>query len=266
MIKLSRPPKDLTSFLGRKWLESLILQNQDISSVLELPFILLLADPALPNSRTIAVSSNLTITDAGAGSTITLNLSDTGIAPGTYNSITVDAKGRATAGTVVVAYTDEDAQDAIGDMLDATLVYNDITPSLGINLSNANTWLANQSVPDEVYGITWDGSLEVPTKNAIYDKIESLTTGGGNSVTATLSFGGSFTDKAQTVVTGQTWVAADSEIVPHVLTPSGTDPDEIRLLDFKPVISDLVVGTGFTISLYSEPEATGDYSVMCIGV
>lgn len=29
-------------------------------------------------------------------------------------------------------------------------------------------------VPDEAYGSGWNGSIEVPTKNAIYDKIESL--------------------------------------------------------------------------------------------
>lgn len=90
--------------------------------------------------------------------------------------------------------------------------------------------------------------------------------GSGNSVTTTCAFGGSFTDKAQTVVTGQAWVTTNSEIIAQVLTPSGTDPDEIRLLDFKPVISDLVAGTGFTVTLYSEPEAKGDYDVMCIGV
>lgn len=89
---------------------------------------------------------------------------------------------------------------------------------------------------------------------------------GGSSVSATLAFGGTFTDKAQTVVTGQTWVTASSEIVAQVLTPTGVDPDEMRLLDFKPVISDLVVGTGFTVTLYSEPEAKNDYSVMCMGI
>src|SRR4029079_16913918 len=30
------------------------------------------------------------------------------------------------------------------------------------------------TVPDEAYGIGWNGSLEVPTKNAVYDKIETL--------------------------------------------------------------------------------------------
>lgn len=31
------------------------------------------------------------------------------------------------------------------------------------------------TVPDEAYGSGWNGSLEVPTKNAVYDKIETIT-------------------------------------------------------------------------------------------
>jgi len=31
------------------------------------------------------------------------------------------------------------------------------------------------SVQDEAYGVGWDGSLEVPTKNAVYDKIQTIT-------------------------------------------------------------------------------------------
>ena len=76
----------------------------------------------------------------------------------------------------------------------------------------------------------------------------------------------SVSDRAETVVTGQAWVTATSEIVAQVRTPTGVDPDEMRLLDFKPVISNLVVGTGFTVSMYSEVEAKGDYDVMCVGV
>jgi len=87
-----------------------------------------------------------------------------------------------------------------------------------------------------------------------------------NSVTVTCDFGESFTDKAKTVVTGQAWVTADSEIVASVLTPANVDPDEMYLLDIKPVISDLVAGVGFTVTLYSQPEAAGDYDVMCIGI
>ena len=43
------------------------------------------------------------------------------------------------------------------------------------NLSGA-TFIGAVSVPDQVYGPAWDGSTQTLTKNAIYDKIESLTT------------------------------------------------------------------------------------------
>ncbi len=38
------------------------------------------------------------------------------------------------------------------------------------------------SVPDDAYGVGWNGSTEVPTKNALYDKIETL--GGSGATTA----------------------------------------------------------------------------------
>lgn len=38
-------------------------------------------------------------------------------------------------------------------------------------------------VPDEVFGVAWNGSLEVPTKNSVYDAITGLVTG-VSSVTA----------------------------------------------------------------------------------
>jgi hypothetical protein len=85
------------------------------------------------------------------------------------------------------------------------------------------------------------------------------------TVGASLNFGASFSDKAQTVVIGQAWVTANSRIAPQVLTPAGTDPDEMYLLDLRPVISDIVAGTGWTITLYSMPEARGSYTVMCVG-
>jgi hypothetical protein len=90
--------------------------------------------------------------------------------------------------------------------------------------------------------------------------------GAGNGVIVACNFGASYTDKAQTVVTGQAWVTGTSKIVAQVSTPTGVDPDEIRLLDLVPVISNIVVGTGFTVTLFSEPEALGSYDVMCVGV
>jgi len=223
MIRVARPPKDLASFIGRKWLEALTGQSQTLSGVLDLAFLLLAADPDLPNARIIAVSSNLVIVDAGPGGTITLNLSDTAVTPGAYNMVTVDQKGRVSSGSLVayaeintanvftqpqsvpdspyavgwdgsltiptknavydkieavLAAAAENAQDAVGAMINSTLFYTDATPVMGINLSSANTWLVDQSVPDEVYGVGWNGSVEVPTKNAIYDKLEATLASG----------------------------------------------------------------------------------------
>lgn len=41
------------------------------------------------------------------------------------------------------------------------------------NHNQANSTL-DISVPDEAYGSGWNGSLEVPTKNAVYDKVEAV--------------------------------------------------------------------------------------------
>jgi hypothetical protein len=51
-------------------------------------------------------------------------------------------------------------------------------------IAGAKTFSSDVVVPDEVYDATaWNGSLEVPTKNAVRDKIESLGGGGGTSIT-----------------------------------------------------------------------------------
>lgn len=47
-----------------------------------------------------------------------------------------------------------------------------------VSLNTANTFTQDQSVPDEAYGVGWNGSVEVPTKNAVYDKIETLSSSG----------------------------------------------------------------------------------------
>ncbi len=46
------------------------------------------------------------------------------------------------------------------------------------NLTNGVAVATDILVPDEAYGAGWNGSLEVPTKNALYDKIETIAGGG----------------------------------------------------------------------------------------
>lgn len=59
---------------------------------------------------------------------------------------------------------------------DADVVHDTGNETIG----GIKTFSSDPIVPDEVYGVSWNGSFEVPTKNALYDKIETLS-GGGNS-------------------------------------------------------------------------------------
>jgi hypothetical protein len=64
---------------------------------------------------------------------------------------------------------------------DAVNSANIIQAALGatpaVTAGGAWTFSADVAVPDEAYGVGWNASLEVPTKNALYDKIETM--GGG---------------------------------------------------------------------------------------
>lgn len=51
-------------------------------------------------------------------------------------------------------------------------------------IAGVKTFSSDPLIPDEVYGSGWNGSLEPPTKNAVYDKIETL---GGGGITGTLT-------------------------------------------------------------------------------
>lgn len=53
-------------------------------------------------------------------------------------------------------------------------VYVNLLTSSGFDVHGAGKFSGDVTVPDEVYGSGWNGSLEVPTKNAVYDKIETL--------------------------------------------------------------------------------------------
>jgi len=43
-------------------------------------------------------------------------------------------------------------------------------------IAGVKTFSSDPLIPDEAYGVGWNGSLEPPTKNALWDKIEVITT------------------------------------------------------------------------------------------
>ena len=80
----------------------------------------------------------------------------------------------------------------------------------------------------------------------------------------TVDFGVTYTDKKEVILTGKTWVTASSSIIAQVMTPAGMHADEMYLYRFHPVISDLVVGVGYTLTVYTETEYSGIITVMII--
>ena len=93
----------------------------------------------------------------------------------------------------------------------------------------------------------------------------SSSSGVAGTVAVTVNFGSTFTHFAQTVVTGQTWVASGTYIVTTPKAATG-QVEETALMSFHPVVSDLVAGTGFTLSVYTPIEAKGTYTFTCVGV
>lgn len=83
----------------------------------------------------------------------------------------------------------------LGDATQNFRLYNNVLSASAMSIASADsvvTFAADVNVPDEAYGAGWNGSLEVPTKNALYDKIETL--GGGSGITRTVTVtSGSFT-------------------------------------------------------------------------
>jgi hypothetical protein len=66
----------------------------------------------------------------------------------------------------------------LGNTVADSRLYLNVDGADQFELSNAVAAFAvDVTVPDEAYGVGWDSVLEVPTKNAVYDKIESILDG-----------------------------------------------------------------------------------------
>jgi len=92
--------------------------------------------------------------------------------------IVVKVYGVMLSSTATIGLYFDDATDARLEMPASNVDVSNFVPYTG---ATANVDLGSNDllVEDEAYGTGWNGSLEVPTKNAVYDKIQSM--GGGVS-------------------------------------------------------------------------------------
>jgi hypothetical protein len=101
----------------------------------------------------------------------------------------IRAAGAQVAPLVIAPGAVRPASNDLAALGTATLSWSDLFLASGavINFANGNATVTHSSgkltssvpvaVPDAAYGAGWDGSLEVPTKNAVYDKIQTLVSG-----------------------------------------------------------------------------------------
>jgi hypothetical protein len=63
-----------------------------------------------------------------------------------------------------------------------------LTSQFNFQKTDADTLAGALTVVDEAYGVTWNGATEAPTKNAVYDKIETFRVP-GEAIVVTLTDG-----------------------------------------------------------------------------
>jgi hypothetical protein len=122
------------------------------------------------------------------------------------------------------------------------------------------TFEQDVKVPDEAYGAGWNGSVEVPTKNALYDKIETLSGGSGawGDITGTLSDQTDLQaalDAKQDELTGLTASVAELNILDGVTATAA----ELNALDgITASVTELNYTDGVTSSIQTQLNAKGD--------
>lgn len=86
------------------------------------------------------------------------------------------------------------------------------TDKFYLNNDGTATFIGDVTVPDEAYGSGWNGSLEVPTKNAVYDKIETISGGYWDFVIKLASDFTVSNSSTLTDVTGFSFAAVSGEV------------------------------------------------------
>lgn len=115
-----------------------------------------------------------------AGNNIDVDATDPANPIVSVETLTLADISDVTASATELNYVDG-VTSAIQTQLNAKAADADVVHDTGDEtIAGVKTFSSDPIIPDEAYGAGWNGSLEPATKNAIYDKIETL--GGGGTV------------------------------------------------------------------------------------
>lgn len=89
-------------------------------------------------------------------------------------------------------------------------------------IAGVKTFGSDPIIPDEAYGVGWNGSLEPPTKNAVYDKIETVS--GGSSAWTEIGEAVSISTVNSVTISG---LSGYDEIIFYTIPVSGADNDDL---------------------------------------
>lgn len=161
-------------------------------------YVTLGTDADLTSERVLTGSSRVSVTDAGAGSTVTLDLATSGVTPGTYgdsdniSQFAVDAYGRVTAAANVTLVgrimTEQDSS-----LVDATAIALNFTSPL--TATDAGGGVTDIAISAGVVGVsqgqrfTASGTFTVPSGVSAI-RITGSGGGGGGSARVTTNGGG----------------------------------------------------------------------------
>lgn len=125
---------------------------------------------------------------------------------------------------------------------------------------SGDTMTGDLSVPDEVYWSGWNGSLEVPTKNALYDKIETIITSPwGSNKQVQYNDNGAFGGDADFVfdeTKNAVWVqVADPLGAAHIASATGSTINDVVTGSVSLVIETLPATPAGSITQIQEPTA-----------
>jgi hypothetical protein len=127
------------------------------------------------------------------------------------------------------------------------------------------------SVSDAAYGAGWNGdTTTAPSKNAVYDKIQSLSIPVVNSTSITLDFGNTSSGESD-IATGTvsaSWVTSSTKLVctPFAVATADHDPEDYALEGIQAYATNINNGVGFDVIARAPQGSFGQYTIHVIGM